>query len=102
MKLAPATSRPWFFWGITFLGMVVLLSVGVRCWRPPAGTDLLGRFGWVMVATSVTVVWLIYRGHIAALSRLNGLIEEKALNRLSSAAEMFVFFNYITILIMLK
>jgi hypothetical protein len=102
VKLRPATSRLWFFWGLTLMAMVILLDVGLRFWHPPTGTDLLGRFGWVMVAASVVVVWLIYLGHIGALSRLNGQVEAKTLEFLSSAAELFVFFNYITILIMLR
>ena len=101
MKLVPATPRVRSFWGFTLMGIFALVDVALRFWRPPAGTDRLGRFEWGMVALYVVLIWITLRRHIGTLSQLDGQIEKKTFVRLSSAADTLAFSGYLMILFML-
>jgi hypothetical protein len=83
------------------MGIITLINVALQVYRPRAGMDGFGRFVWGLVAVYVVLIWATYRRHIGALSQLDGQIEEKTSERLSTAAFFLAFSGYLLISFML-
>jgi len=100
MKLVPATPRLRSLWVITIMGIIILIDVALQFYRLRGGMDWFGRIVWGLVAAYAVSIWAAYRRHLEALSQLNGQIEGKISERLSTAASSLAFSGYIVIVLM--
>jgi hypothetical protein len=84
-----------YFRGITALGSLLLLDIGIHLFRASAGFAGRDYAEWGLNAALVVVIWLAYRRQAKDIGKLAGQVEEKALIRMSNDAFLTVLLAYI-------
>jgi hypothetical protein len=88
--------RRWSFWSLTMFGILLLLTVAAKLGRP--GSDRVELAG---VGLCVVGIWATFLHHERTLTILEGLVDERALDRLSGAADSLGGFDYLILLLIL-